>query len=93
MKQQVFLTGGMTEKTKFFVHGKELGHVVLPEVGVRICEQKLSHLEGCRWGGSHCRIAMALCLARSDSSAQVKPGGAVQWGACIPEPPTNMHSI
>lgn len=61
---------------KFFWHGKELGHVVLPEVGVRICVQEPSHLKGCKWDGSHYRSAMAMCPARRDSSAQVKTGGA-----------------
>lgn len=93
MKKQVVLASGMREKIKFFLHGKELGHVGLPEVGVRICGQDLSHLEGCRWDGSHRRSAMALCPARSDSSAQVKPGGVVQWGACVPEPIISMHSV
>ena len=93
MKKQVVLAVCMMEKIKFFLHGKELGHMVLPEVGVTICGQELSHLEECRWDGSHCRSAMALCPARSDSSAQVKPGGAVQRGACGPEPLISMHSI
>jgi len=74
----------MTEKINFFLHSKELGNMVVPEEGVRICGWELSHLEGCRFNGSHCRSATALCPARSDSSAHFKTGGAVQWDVCVP---------
>lgn len=74
MKKQIFLAGGITEKMKFFLHGKELVQVVISEVRVRVCGQELSHLEGCKWDGSHYRRNMILYPTGSDSSAQSNQG-------------------
>lgn len=70
MKKQMFLAGSIAEKMIFFLRGKELVEVVISEVCGRVCGQELSHLEGCKWDGSHYRRNKILYPTGSDSSAQ-----------------------